>query len=313
MRIRKATGKAPPRGWRSLLTAPRAIGLAAAVIAILSLLLASSLSAYILLAAAAALILAPSGHAGAVLDVFAASFRRWPVIITAAFYDSLYWLVLILSGTAFGGILKSVIAGLRGVDAGAQGLAALQVVEANTATIRGVYAGIIGSTITWLALAFLAYVASRWLIWQAIRSARSPFPRWLAGNALWWLIWLVPVVLFVVGVQPAYAGLGVSLVFILYVHLGAGFHRTLIKESSRAAVGTAFGLGFGSIHRYIVPYAFAVLVYLILFQPLRLLPVAGRMQTAGFIIFVVLFLGWLRTYMDQAIERVISKPGVVRP
>jgi hypothetical protein len=286
------------------MTASRLIGILAVIIAVITLTGRFSFSAAALLAGGVALVLAPRRHAERVLDAFTASLQRWPAIITVAFLDALYWLVIFLSGKTLGKALLAIAQGIRGVDTTAQGLAAIAAVEANTSAIRGVFGGILGSLLAWLAVSFLAYAGSRWLMWQSIRSVRSPFPRWLAGNALWWLIWLLPVVLFVIGLQPAYIGIGAGVVFGLYIHLGGPFHRALVTMPARKAIGHAFTMGLGRIHRFIVPWAFALLVYTILYQPLRFIP-AGRAQAAGFIVLVVLFLGWHRVFSDNVIREVV--------
>jgi hypothetical protein len=307
--LRAKPAAKPASGLLAFFSLPRIIGLMLIIIAAITFALQTVGGALALLMAGLALVLARTAYANSVLESFIGSFRRWFVIITTALYDTVFWLLLFISGKTLGKLLVAIAGSLTGVDTTAQGIAALEIVQANNALIRGAFAGVILSSLAWIIVLFLAHTAARWLVWQAITERKALFKRWLGGNALWWAVWILPGVLFGLGLRPEYATIGFGLLSAIFIHLGSIYHRALVHNAPRAALAKAFGTGLGRLHRFIVPYALALMTYIILFQPFRFIPLAGRSQIAVYLVFSILFLGWLRVFLDAVLARNMPQEG----
>jgi len=164
---------------------------------------------------------------------------------------------------------------------------------------------IVGAVIVML-FCFAAYVLRRGMIWTTIANQKPNkkfFLRFLRLNAAWWAIWLP--IFFIVG-----AGLSrspnikeglVGLMFIAVYFAPIVYTLYMQKHLIGYSIGNGIAWGIAKIHRFVVPYVYAIIVYVILFQVFRLFMNTMLFKPVS-MLFVVLYFAWLRTYLYEIIK-----------
>jgi hypothetical protein len=288
------------------ITTPRIIGTILIIIAALSYFTGAQ-GAIGLGIAGIILIIAPKKHAQSMFDMLVSTFTKWKTIIITALYDALYWLLL------FGAVyflqwqlqIKALAAQSNNLIT-KEAIADPELVTQSASTLQGfVYALIIGGLLAIL-FSLLIYSISRALIWTTITKQKLNkkfFLKFLTLNSLWWLIWLPVFAIIAVGTQASPDAKGSLVVILLLASYFTPILHTLYMQKHLIgySIGNGIAWGIAKVHRLIVPYTFAFVIYVIAYQLFRIARDTAYVKPAS-MLFVVLFIAWLRIYLYGIIK-----------
>ena len=228
-------------------------------------------------------------------------------ILLIALFDTLYFAIAASASWLFGFVLKDVVLqklGQATFDSGAI-IAAPELAQANIEITKGVFASL-GVTLALYGLLVLAlYAVSRTLIWTTLTNKKPSFDlvkKFFIFSIAWFAIFIIPAWLFFAGLKETYFVYGSVILFAIYGHLTAiaqySFINTLkIKQS----IITAFNTGLLDFKKFIVPYAYLMIIMLIVTKALTILP--QQAAAAGTAIGLILYLGWYRCYMVRVFRK----------
>lgn len=152
-----------------------------------------------------------------------------------------------------------------------------------------------------------AYSFSRGFIWLIILKKKKSagfFKRFLLLNLIWWLILIVPALIFF-GAKSEYFIYLVLFFVAGYIHFTTFLHYDFaLNMRIGLAVKKAFKLTFGSLRKFLLPYAYVLFVYFVLLQIFWFVPVDAKISFFASILFVVFFMAWFRLYMSSILKRI---------
>jgi len=285
---------------------PRIIGIIILALAITAYFFKIS-GAKLLAVIGAILIISPTKHSQEMLKLCIQSIKRWKTIILTALYDAVFW--LITAGILFVFIkwesLKSVQAQAT-IKLTSEALIQTELLQQNVSGLQSflIYSLIAGLIVITICLAI--YTISRALIWTNIskqKLTKKFFLKFLGLNAIWWLIWLP--IYFLIGVAAAKAGtkIVILLLFAITAYFTPILHTLFTKKQLIGhSLGHGIAYGITKFYKLIVPITYALIIYIIIYQPFRLLQNTKFYQAAT-ILLVVIYLAWLRTYLYEAIKK----------
>lgn len=165
--------------------------------------------------------------------------------------------------------------------------------------------------IVFAAVSLAGYSLFKSLGWSVIlrkKFTRHLFLKFLAGNTLWWLVWLLPALIFIFALKPELTAYVYLIMFFLYFHTTTIVHFFIAKTLEiKPSIANAFSVGFGSIHHFIIPYAFAFIIYFILLQPFSyatfMYPSIKQVSVASFV-FVIFYMAWFKIYLAGVIGEI---------
>jgi len=285
-------------------TKPRIMGLVLLVIGILGY-LAQKENSILFGIAGIILLIAPTKHTSHMLELFINTFKRWKTIIITALYDALYW--LFIYGTVY--FLKWQ---LQKAAANAQAKAFLSgAITPETAgptanALQGFVFTIFGGAALAFILCLLVYTLARGMMWSTIADKKPDkklFIKMLGANAGWWAIWGILFLLIALGgknnpaAQQALLGL-----LVIATYFTPIMHTLFIKTRQIGySISNGIAWGIARVHKFIIPYIFALIVLLIMFQPFRLVQNTAYLQPAS-MLFVVIFFAWLKIYIYDIVK-----------
>jgi len=289
------------------ITKPRIIGVILLIIGIIGWMVDKKGSFWAGLAGIIILI-APTKHAEAMLDLFVDTVLKWKTVIITALYDALYW--LFVYGAAYFLIwriqVKAAMAQTSTVFDTAQMMNA-EVATQNLAIMQTFLFTFVGGGVLVFVLCILAYTLSRGMIWSTI-TTKKPNKKFffkMFGLTLGWgAIWTVLFVIIAIGLKGSadtkQALLGLLMVAVYFTPIV----YTLFTDKNLIGYSISNGLAIGiaKVHKFIIPYTYAFVAYIILYQVFRLLQYTAFMKPAS-MLFVVLYFSWLRIYIYNIVKK----------
>lgn len=253
------------------------------------------------------LLIAPTKHGRKMLDVFVETFSKWKVIIITALYDALYYLLTFGAAYFYYWRLQT-----KSLVLGAQGLLSREAavnpeLSAQAAgSMQSVFFFIIIGGILLVIFSLLIYVVSRGMIWTTITKQKPNkkfFKKFLALNSLWWLIWLPILAVISIGLKDSpYSGAGIRVILVVAAYFTVIVHTLYMqKHLIGYSISNGLGWGIGKVHRLIVPYTFAFVLFIIIYQVFKLFQNTAAIKPVS-MIFIVLFVAWLRIYLYEIIK-----------
>jgi len=253
------------------------------------------------------LLIAPTKHGKSMFDLFINSFTRWKTIVITALYESLFWLAIFGTMYFFYSKFQAKL-----VSTEAQTFLTPQAMtqapllqQTNTAIYSFIQFVIVGAVVVIL-ISFLAYTLSRTMIWTTLANkepSKKFFLKFAALNAGWWGIWIA-INLLIVFAMSSHPNLKEALVVLLLLAFYFGpIVQTLYMTKGLVGYSISNGVAWGiaKIHLLIVPYTFAFVLYVIAYQPFKLVQ-STQMLSPASMLFVVIFIAWLRTYIYSVIK-----------
>ncbi len=254
------------------------------------------------------LLIASLNYTQKMLDQLIEAVSEWKTLFITALYDAICWLLIFGSVYFFQWRLqvKSAIA-QAGTVLTREAMASPQLTAQNATQLQGFFFFILTSAIILLVFSFLAYSISRGFIWTTIAKQKADkkfFTRWLGLNAIWWIIWtpIFLIIIFALKGSPLTKGA------ILFIMMIAAYFTPLVQvlflRTRKIGYSLANGLGWGlsKLHLLIVPYTYAFVIYIIIYQLFRLFQNTTAMRPVS-MLFVVLFIAWLRIYLYHIIKQ----------
>ncbi len=254
------------------------------------------------------LLIAPTKHSQEMFDLFTESFQKWKTILTTALYDALYWLLVIgamyfyqwrLTARAVALQATTTISkeALMQPETAAQGVASLQQL---TFTM-------LGGGILLIVFCFIVYTLSRGMIWTTITKQKPNkkfFLKFLGLNAAWWVIWLTLFIMIAIGMKTSPNQKESIVTMLLVAYYFTPILHTLFTQKHLIghSIGNAFAWGIAKVHKFIVPYTLVFIIYLIAYQAFRLFENTAFIKPVA-MLFVVLFISWIRTYLYEIIKK----------
>jgi len=157
-------------------------------------------------------------------------------------------------------------------------------------------------------LLIIAYSVFKGLIWLQIMKKKVSagfLKRFFLLNLCWWLILLIPIIIFVLGAKQEYLFYCVILFAILYVHFTSILHYVFTNNLRIGkAVKQAFAITFIDIKQFLLPYSYIILVYFILLQIFWIVPKTANIMLFASILFIVFFLAWYRLYLAEILKQI---------
>lgn len=288
-----------------IINASRIIGILLVAIAVIGYFTGRAGVFAVGLSALAGIVLLTSGRmAEKQLDLFRKSFAKPRVIGLAALYD---WLFMMFFGAAtylnIMVITKKTEEIMQGANFASEAFLDPAAASANTAAIKSFFAYFIGGLAVLAVVGLLLYALSRMMLWTAIAKQKpswKQYKKYLGLHAVWWLLWS-PVIVFlalVAGQAPEarmflVAAMMLSMYFTLFVQVL--FTR---KQKMGYSIGHGIGYGISKMPKMVLPAAYALVAYIVLYQLLSLTQYLPAMVwPAVNFVFVVLFINWLRVYL----------------
>ncbi len=282
------------------------IGIAAIAIAALAYYSGRG-GAFLLGIAGIILLITPKRYSEKVMENFTKTFNGKTIIITAL-YDAIYWLVIIALFSAYKWVLSLQAEKAGGImQLSQQAMMQPEVVAQNLATTKTFAAYMAGGAVIFLLISLIAYPIARGLIWAEIAGKKTNyafFRKFFLLNAGWWAIWLPVYAFFIISLAKDVSLLKTALLglFILSIYFTGIMHSLYMKTHLIGnSIGNGIAFGIAKVHRLATPYALAIIVYLIFYQPFKLLEGTIYALPASMVFFVI-FIAWLRTFVYEVVK-----------
>ncbi|MEM3154317.1 MAG: hypothetical protein QW165_01985 [Candidatus Woesearchaeota archaeon] len=256
------------------------------------------------------LLAAKEAYTQKMLDTAITALARWKTLFTTALCDALYWLFVFGAVYFFQWRLqaKATAAQTAGF-VNKEALANPEIAAQSLASLQGFVSYLYIGLLVLFALVFIAYVLSRGYIWTTIARQKADkkfFGQWALLNLGWWAIWLPIFIFMLIGTKnygTQIAGASIALILGVAAYFTAIMH-TLYMQTRKKGYSIANGLGWGlsKLHLLIVPYTYAFVIYIVLYQIFRLFQTTAIMRPIS-MLFVVLFIAWLRIYLYHVIKQ----------
>lgn len=122
-------------------------------------------------------------------------------------------------------------------------------------------------------------------------------------NLIWITGWMALFILGVTALSKEYYVYMIGIILILYIHLTTIMHHSFTwKQEIKRSIGKAFTLGLGNIGRFIIPYIYIIIIYIILTKVFVVIPLQA--QYVSMFVLILLFLAWYRIYINSVIIRI---------
>ncbi|HSU72444.1 MAG TPA: hypothetical protein VLJ21_01185 [Candidatus Binatia bacterium] len=230
---------------------------------------------------------------------FITTFRelRMPFVMTLA-YEILFVLVVTLiavGGRHFLGVV------------GTQFSAPTYVTESTAAAVQSFFLQSMGVMLATLAAIIVAYIILQGFAWLAVVGKKPSgrfFVKFFLLNAGWLFVWAVVGWFFIVGLKSQFATVGLITLALLFLHLTALLQHASVSQglSVKQSIAYAFSTGIGKLHRFIVPYLLAVVLFLLWSQVWRIVP-AQSISGFSFVVLACVifapFLAWYKFYLHK--------------
>lgn len=157
--------------------------------------------------------------------------------------------------------------------------------------------------VSFLVIIFLIYTLINLIVWAAITNKklkRSRFELNFFGLNLMWVAGTAIIVYFFSSsFKPESIAIGLFILMLIYSHLTTILYIAYFKKKKIGkSVKSAFNTGFAKLHHFILPYAFAAAIFIILNA--ILMPIGNSLRQHSNTIFFITFLfyfAWLRIYI----------------
>jgi len=286
---------------------PRIIGILLIIIATLVYFTGSN--GYIGLSISGLILIIASAHyTQKILDLFIETVSNWKILFVTALYDAIYWLLVFGSVYFFKWRLQAKTAAAQaGTTLTKEAMTNPDLVAKNAAMLQQFVIFLTVGGLLLLVFCFLAYTFSRGFIWTTIAKQKADkkfFKRWLGVNFFWWMIWTPIFLLVMLAMKNNPLAKGSIAMLLFVASYFTPIMHTLYMQTQKIGNSLANGLGWGlsKFHMLIVPYTYAFVIYVIAFQLFRLAQNTTIVQPIS-MLFVVLFMSWMRIYLYHIIKQ----------
>lgn len=290
---------------KEIVTMPRIIGTVLVIIAVLVSIMQQSVDALIIAIPGLILLLTPNKSAKEQFKEFINSLRLKKEYAWIMFIDAMCWVLCALLSFGLYAFLKSNIEKLRTIPLETSLNPAM--LSAYNDVLQSFFINAIIALVVFYLLALIAYSISRGMIWLVLlkKQARTQFFMRLGLlNLIWCTIWVFIAGFFFATMKSSLAIIALfAIIAILYIHLTTVLHYSYTKNNTfRDAFKDAFGIGIGSLARFVQPYCYIFIIYALLSQIPWIMQ--GKMQVAITYVLLFAFMAWYRIYMRNTLRRI---------
>ncbi|MBI4145095.1 hypothetical protein HY493_02710 [Candidatus Woesearchaeota archaeon] len=239
-------------------------------------------------------------YLASVWKVFIGTFKLKMSFMLVLAYEVLFFLAV----AGFSMLLKKW---LISIGTKYSSISAFLVTPENAAMVKGFFFDSIVAGLGFVVLCYVAYVILQAFSWRAVvgETPSTKFILRFAGlNVIWLVPWLLIAWFFIAGLKGNYAAGGLTALVILFTHLTLIMQHASAHDNKRVkeSVVTAFTVGFGRLHKFIVPYLFATILFIVWSQLWRLIPQVTTMGFAAVLLLCAIFApftAWLKFYIHK--------------
>ncbi len=283
------------------------IGVALVILAVVAYYGKEIIGAVISVVAALVLLFASKDASQKNLQKFVNSFSFKKEFFLIVLYDALFYLSVFLIALIFSFLLKFQMEKLGLTNLGGLNLADQQVIQSNVNLAQVLIASMIVYFVLFLLIALISYSFFKGIVWLTMLNKKPSFgyfKKFFLTNLIWWGVWIIPAVLALFGLKQEYFTLVFVLEAILYFHLTSILHLSFAKSQDiKRSFSKILPVGFGKIHHFIIPYVYALIVYIVLSQIFRIIPQQQRVVLSTAILLALLYLAWFRNYVKEVIPQ----------
>ncbi len=247
-------------------------------------------------------------------DTYVDSFKsiRWDILVMAV-YDLLFFYIVFAIGTE---LFTRLIQGVTrlGMLNPPEGLD-IATMTMHVQIIKGVYFNSIQDVVFAIILAIFFYSVLKSLIWARVMKKK---PEWsyLSGFFITSILWFAAWTLLCVGTYFLFTPKAIMILYlivtILLLHLTPILNMQLAKTSKKLlsmnSVKKTFKLGFARVHHFLLPYAFLIVTFIVIYFALRFIlqaiKIMPEVSTVILVIYLMLYFSWHRIYLAKVIERI---------
>lgn len=295
---------------KNLVSIPRIISIVLFIILIVSSLIRGlGFQEIFMLIVALIILFAPKEYSIKQFGFFLESLKLNRNYLLVVLFDTLFYFILFVSGYLISSILSSKTAFIQQhLKINPETITSPIALEGIQSSIRIFFVYFIIAIVSFVLISLVSYALFKSLGWSIILNKKfnkDLFKKFLEGNALWWLIWLLPAFIFIFALRPDFIGYVYIIIFLLYFHTTTIVHFSITKTMEiKSSIAKAFTIGFGNIHYFLVPYAFAFIIYFIIFQIFSYAQflISSKMTLALSFAFVLFYLAWFKSYLAKVVE-----------
>ncbi len=292
---------------KKIFSKSRLIGTALIILAVVGYYSKEFVGSLLAIIAGLILILAPGKTSQDSLDKFANSFKLGKEFVFIALFDALFYLSIFIFGWIFSILTKIQMGKLGLVQMDPVALTSIEVLESNIKLAQLFITSLIIYVIIFLLLFIISYTLFKGLIWLTLLGKRPSlkyFKKFFFTNLIWAAIWIIPAILALFGLKPSYFTFVAILELLLYIHLTSILHYSFTeKQNLKKAYSRILPVGFGKIQSFIIPYVYALIVYIIVAQVFRIIPQQEKVILAVALLLVLFYLAWFRNYIRVIVEQ----------
>ena len=219
-------------------------------------------------------------------------------------FDILFWALLTVLALIMAAVMRNPYQQIKAMQLG--GGLTLANVEAYNVIIEHFFVSAIVAIIVFWILIVAAYTLSRGLIWLTLLNKKAPskfFLHLFLLNLVWCTVWLALTLFFMSTLMQPLGAFAFIIMMLLYAHITTALHYSYVKSPGFAkSIRSAFGAGLGRISKFIQPYCYIFIVYVILHQ-LQKFAKNTLALVVAFIVFLA-FMAWYRKYLRNVLRHI---------
>ncbi len=216
--------------------------------------------------------------------------------------DAAFMAVALIAGITAGNISNRLAEGIAPQEIVASAFERENILRSLTIALSGI-------AVSYFALLLFAYTLLKGVAWLLLLEKplkKGFFFRFGLVNLIWWALFLVGAVIAALGFTRNAMPYAMAALALLYFHFTAPLHYSFVQDPKHR-FKTAFKkmLLTALTPRFALPYAYSLLVLVVLFQPFRFLMALFPQFAPWFSgVFVVFFLAWEKVFMAGALKEI---------
>ena len=246
-------------------------------------------------------------------DEFINSFKTLDrTLLYIVVYKLVFYIAIVISYNKFASILQEKSGPILAIASSSISHSA-EVLSSQAATLKGFLFSMLGYLIFFVIILYIIYTLMNLFIWSTItrtklkKSSKNFIMKFFGLNLIWLIGWIVVIFLLLMSLRKETVPYWFAGVAFVYSHLTvllyiAYFKRKKISRSLKSA----FNTGFAKLHKFIIPYILAVVVFAIVNAVFT--PIGTRLYTGVNTVFLIAFLfyaAWLRIYIYSFAKKLV--------
>ncbi|MBN2111659.1 hypothetical protein JW707_01030 [Candidatus Woesearchaeota archaeon] len=189
----------------------------------------------------------------------------------------------------------------------------VQILDSQIATFKMFYFSMIGYAALFLIILYLIYSLTNLFMWSAItktklrKSSRNFILKFFGLNLAWLVAWAVLVFILLLSLRTETVPFWFVAAILIYAHTTTIAYIAYFKRKKICvSIKSAFNTGFAKLHKFLIPYVFALIVFIIINAVFT--PIGNMLYKGVNTIFLIAFLfysAWLRIYVYSFAKKLV--------